>query len=275
MSTNVGNTTFTPNTSFNVNLGINGRNIVGLIIANKSGYEFTVTPENCDAKILYPGFVDFFATRYAWSGVVFFAPTGQTLPNVQNYPARLISFETVYKGEDFNPSAYPMSLAAIQAVSPTASGKALFSASIGFGSAVTTLQKLNIFNPANSGVVMTFHSARFFTSDATKGNLGFLTFKSGADLNLVGGTVAIVNHDSSATAKVSVAHATFEDATTAYGGTDIEGLDTQANVTMEFLQFPDTYTLRPGGNIRITMAQPTASGAAVRETFKWGEDQYV
>lgn len=273
MSTNVGNTTFTPNTPFNVNLGINGRNIVGLIIANKSGYEFVVTPENCDAKTLYPGTTDFFSTTYAWSGVVFFVPSAQTLPNVQNYPARQITFETVYKSEGFNPSRYPMSIAAIQAVSPTASGKALFSASVGFGSASTTLQKLNIFNPANSGVTLTFHSARVLTSDATKGNLGFLTFKSGADLNLVGGSVSIVNHDTSATAKVSVAHATFEDATTAYGGTDIEGLNTQANVTMEFLQFPDTYTLRPGGNLRITMQQPTASTAAVRETFKWGEDQ--
>lgn len=273
MSTNVGNTTFTPNTSFNVNLNVNGRNIVGLIIANKSGYEFSTTPENCDTKILYPGTTDFFATTYAWSGVVFFVPTGQTLPNVQNYPARQISFETVYKNEGFNPSRYPMSLAAIQAVSPTASGKPLYSASIGFSSAATIFQKLNVFNPSTSGVTLTFHSARVLTSDATKGNLGFLTFKSGADLNLVGGTVAIVNHDTSSTAKVSVAHATFEDAVTAYGGTDIEGLNTQANVTSEFLAFPDTYTLRPGGNLRITMQQPTASAAAVRETFKWGEDQ--
>lgn len=271
MSSIVGNTTFTPNTPFNVTLS-NGANIVGLIIANKSGYEFWVTPENCDTKTLYPGTADFFATTRAWSGVVFFAPTGQTLPNVQNYPARQISFEAVYRSDAFDPSRYPMSIAAIQAVSPTASGKPLFTAQFGVGSSAGNVQTLNIFNPPNSGVTAEFHAAKVFTNSPGVPQ-AILAYITGADLNLAT-AVTPHSHTASATPPTSVMHCTALDGA-GQGGTSIETARTTgstSNETTDLLQFPDKTTLFPGNNL-LLVCSDTSAAHTVQLSIKWSEDQ--
>jgi len=133
------------------------------------------------------------------------------------------------------------------------------------------VQTLNVFNPANSGVIYTFHSARFFTNDNTGLAAGNLLLISGADLNL-GTAIPAVSHDGSANPRVSTAHVTAEDTGAAHGGTLIEALDLQTSFTQDFLSFPDSYTLSPGNNLRIACVSGGGTiGHVVRETLKWSE----
>src|SRR5260370_21090096 len=169
--------------------------IQGLIIGNESGYEVSVTLEGSGiSKTLYPGTADFFPYHRGFSGVVTWN-TVTSLANVRNYPGKSITFDAVGITDNFDSTSYPMSIAAVQAVSPTASGKPIFTAQIGFASTATTQQGLNIFNPATSGVVATFHSARGFTTDASSNIL--LVTTSGADKNLAHAVSADSNNDQS------------------------------------------------------------------------------
>lgn len=149
-------------------------------------------------------------------------------------------------------------------------GNPIFSATIGFGRTTSIHQTLNIFNPSTSGKTLTFYSARIFTSSSNEGNLGYLTYLSGADLAL-GTAVPAVGHALSSSLPTSVANCTAEDAITAHGGTDVEGLDTMDGETIDFLDFPDIVTLAPGGNLRIVMVDAINAGHAVRLTMKWSE----
>lgn len=157
-----------------------------------------------------------------------------------------------------------------QAVTATASGAPIFSATVGFGSTAGTEQHLNIFNPPNSGVTYTFHSARFFTNDTTTPACNLLLI-SGADLNLPL-AVPAVSHNGMGTPPTSTAHCTAQDGNSGYGGTIIEVVDAETGVTLDFLAFPDNYQLQPGNNLRITLTSGT-SGHTVRLTMKWSESQ--
>src|SRR6266566_3943913 len=150
-------------------------------------------------------------------------------------------------GEISVPQSQPLSY---QAVTTTATGKPLFSATFGSITTGSTVQALNVFNPANSGVSYTFHSARLYTNDNTGLAQGNLILLSGADLNL-GTAVSAVSHDGNANPRVSTAHVTAEDIGSAHGGTVIETIDAQTAVINDFLAFPDNYTLAPGNNLRI------------------------
>ncbi len=167
------------------------------------------------------------------------------------------------------PQSQPLSY---QAVTTTATGKPLFSATFGSIATGSTVQALNVFNPANSGVSYTFHSARLYTNDNTGLAQGNLILLSGADLNL-GTAVSAVSHDGNANPRVSTAHVTAEDIGSAHGGTVIETIDAQTAVINDFLAFPDNYTLAPGNNLRITCVSGNGTtGHVVRLTIKWSED---
>ncbi len=174
------------------------------------------------------------------------------------------------QGEKSKPQAQPLQQ---QAVTATASGKPLFSATFGVGSSVSSVQALNVFNPLGSGINYTFHSARFFTNEADGAATGNIIYLAGADLNL-GTAVSAVSHDGSTNPRVSTAHVTAEDTGTAHGGTLIETQQEQVSTTQDLLAFPDSYTLTPGGQFRITCVAGGGSptGHIVRLTLKWEED---
>lgn len=190
---------------------------------------------------------------------------------VSHSTSNMITINGYQHGEIAQPQAQPLSQ---PAVTSTASGKPLFSATYGVGSTLSASQTLNIFNPPNSGVTYTFHSVRIFTSDATKGNNAQLGLQSGGDINLA---VAIpaVSHSGSATPPVSTAHVTAVDSISfVEPSTVIEIFDTTTGVTGDFLTFPDIVTLQPGNNLALSFDQGGGGsiGYVVRLTLKWSED---
>lgn len=191
------------------------------------------------------------------------------LSNTSQAITNTVAVDTFVRGELSAPKAQPLTQ---QAVNVTASGKPLFTATVGFGSTVNIGQQLNIFNPPGSGVIATFHSAKAFSNSSSvpTSNLLFLV---GADNNLAN-PVAAVAHDASAKPPVSVMHCTSNDTNVSVGGTIIEVIDMQQNVTQDMLVFPDNYTLEPGANLTIQMSD-AAGGHVVRLTLKWSEAQLV
>lgn len=173
--------------------------------------------------------------------------------------------EGYYKGEITNPvnTAIPQ-----QAVNATATGQPIFSTSTGYTSTAGTQQNLNLFNPANSGVVMELHSVRVFTNDSTSPP-ATLSVISGADLNLAGGAPAIDSHSATGNPPVSAGHATALDGTHSVG-TTIETLYIQQSITVDFLVFPDVVKLYPGNNLLLNLNSGT-TGHTVRLTYKWTE----
>src|SRR6266567_3690372 len=177
MTQPLGEKTITPNVSGSFSGPSTG--IKGLLIGNESPYTVDVKLDGQGTgKTLYPETVDFFAAGPQFNGVVIFK-TRALLLNPTSYTASFLSFEAVGRHESLDLGAYPMALTR-QAVSSTASGKPLYTATVGFGNTASLKQILNIFNPANSGVTYTFHSARCFTNDATIPTVN-LAFVPGAD----------------------------------------------------------------------------------------------
>lgn len=195
-----------------------------------------------------------------------------TLSTTGTPPASLVKVYTYSPGENI-PDTFPIPIQHQVIINggPVTTAGNVFSCSVGWGSTTDNRQKLNVFNPPNSGVDMIFHSARVFdTNAATNPPTANLCVISGADLNLAN-PVTIYSHTGSANPPVSVGHATTEDTGIApIPGNIIEVLDIQANVTMDFLTFPDTVTLAPGNNLLIDLAQ-LPSGYTVRLTMKWSE----
>lgn len=268
MSYSLGSATITPGVkgSFtSINSGIQG-----IIVGNLSGYSLSVQLEGgATAKTLYPGTADFFQYFYGFSGVIFWVTTSTV--NIQNIPGSTINFDAVGKTENFNSSVYPMSIAVVQSVNPTATGNPLFTTFFGLGSTAGNNQSLNLFNPANSGVIATIHSAKGFTNSPGVPTLN-LIYLSGADLNFSGSANA-KSQQGSATPPVSVMHVTTDDSNNSFGGTALEvgrqpGSTTQG--TIDLKTFPDTATLFPGGNMRLSLAD-TTNGHTIGITLKWSE----
>lgn len=160
-----------------------------------------------------------------------------------------------------------------QAVTTTASGKPIFSATVQFAPTATAQQCLNIFNPANSGVTATFHAARMITnSNSAVPPVAIVAYKSGADLNLAG-SVAANSHSGTPNPPISVMHCTSEDAVHFIGGVPPETLQVPQNAYQDGLLFPDNTTLTPGGQIFLQLTD--ASGKYVTLTLKWTEDTIV
>lgn len=206
----------------------------------------------------------------AFQGMITITPS-VNITSGSHAQSNSLVIEGYYRGEITNPvdSAIPQ-----QAVTSTASGKPLFSATVGFGSTATLSQVLNVFNPSTSGVIYTFHAVRAFTSSATTATRAFLQYTSGADNNLTT-AVVVASHSGTGSPPVSTAHVTAWDSTTLLTGVDIEDFNTQANVTADFLAFPDTYILYPGGNLWLAMLDTTSAGHVVRLTMKWVESTTI
>lgn len=191
------------------------------------------------------------------------------ITTVSHGQSNTLILEGYYKGEIDSPvsQAIPQ-----QSVTTTASGKPLFTASVGFGSTVGLAQYLNIFNPPNSGVNMTFHSARAFTNDSTFPTTD-LYIIPGGDKNLAT-AVPAVSHDAKTSPPVSFAHATALDQTIDETGGNtglIETMDMQAGVTQDMLAFPDQVILYPGNNLLFALFSG-GTAKIVRMTMKWSED---
>lgn len=268
MSYSLGSATITPGvkgTFTTVNSGIQG-----IIIGNLSGYSLSVQLEGgATAKTLYPGTADFFSWFIGFSGVIFWTTTSTV--NVQNIPGASITFDAVGKIENFNASAYPMSIAVVQSVNPTATGNPIFSTSFGVGSSAGNNQSVNIFNPANSGVNCVFYLAQGFTNSAGVPTAN-LIYLSGADLNFSGPATA-KSHTGTANPPVSVCHVTTDDSNNAFGGVAIRVVrltGSSAMATSELLPFPSVFTLTPGGNLRLSVAD-TTSGHVVEVNLDWTE----
>ncbi len=200
-----------------------------------------------------------------FQGTLTITPT-INISTVSHAQSNSLIIEGYYKGEVDSPvdQAIPQ-----QAVTATASGKPIFSASINFSSTATILQHLNVFNPPNSGVNFTFHAARAITTDASGASEMALVFLSGGDLNLPI-PVAARSHDQGPNPPVSFAHCTAEDSAAGHGGNAFELIPLQQFVVSELISFPDTYILEPGNNLRIQLASNV--GKNVSLILKWSED---
>lgn len=162
-----------------------------------------------------------------------------------------------------------------QAVTTTATGKPVYSATFGWGPSAQVRQYLNLFNPTNSGIIFHIHSARTATADVSHPRAVML-YSSGADLNLAN-AVSIQSHAGTGTPPISVGHATaVEQAPGIAGLTEIESLDfdNPPTVPKDFVTFPDVYDLYPGGNLTLLMLSGV-TGNNVRMTLKWTEDTIV
>lgn len=201
-----------------------------------------------------------------WQGQLTVTPT-VNISTASHAQSNLLTIEGFYKGEIDSPISQQIPQ---QAVTATASGKPLFSATFGIGASVGNRQAINVFNPPNSGVTFTFHSAEAFSNraDWPTANLMYLI---GGDLNL---PVAVnaVSHNGTANPPVSFAHCTAMDQNSGNSTTSIiEVQQLEQNTVTDLLNFPDNYTLSPGGNLRIEIIASVANNLS-RVTLKWSED---
>ena len=193
----------------------------------------------------------------------------QDITSVGHGVSGTVSINMYNHGEISRPQAQPL---AQPAVTTTATGKPVFSATVGFGSTVTIQQNLNIFNPANSGVIGTFHAGRVYTNDST-GPTANMAIISGADQNLPN-AVSAISHAGIGSPPVSVMHCTSSDAALGTPGSVPETMNMQQGVTQDFIAFPDVVLLYPGNNLFIDLSSGT-TGHVARLTGKWTEDTIV
>jgi len=211
----------------------------------------------------------------AWTAMLYCIQTSNVNINWQqqsqlkiiNTPISQVVVEA-YENSEAIPGTFPAPIVRQTAPALVGNTENVFSATIGFGSTVGLNQWLNIFNPPNSNTEMHFHSARVFVSDPTVGNAAYLLSNSGDDLNLPIG-IGITSHVGSNNAPQSVGNATAQDNTAVVGGFPIEGLNTVANQTEDFLVFPDSVTLEPGNNLSMVFlagggrpGSPSSGGAS-------------
>jgi hypothetical protein len=245
--------------------------IKGLVISNESPFNVQISLQGtAKGGTLLPETAAFFPIDRGFNGNVTYTPTS-VITNPASYTAATLSFEVVGLNEPFDPSSYPIALTR-PAVSSTATGKPLFTASFGVGSSANVSQFMSVYNPPNSGVSFTFHSFQAFTSDTTL-PISYLVLVNGGDPNLTT-PVPAVSHFGDVPSPVSFAHCTAQDASAAGFFTSIATLEPKnlpANVWTEFMTFPDNNTLHPG-NALVLEVVSGVSGKTVRMTAKWSED---
>ena len=242
--------------------------VKGFIIGNESGLSCTVEMQGLfNPKNLYPGTVDFFPCEPNFSGNILINNVTM-LSNVSSWPSSFLTVDMVTLQDKVDTSLFPMALPTRQTTTPTTSGNPIFSATVGYGATATDAQSLNIYNPANSGVLYEFHSARVFTNDSTIPTCN-LAFTSGPDNNYLN-PVSTVCHFCSVLPPISTAHATSVDSTGVTLGTILEVVDVQQDTTIDFLLFPDKIVVLPGNNVTLTIVS-SSTAHIVRLTAKWTE----
>lgn len=244
----------------------------GLIIGNESPYTLNVTVGLGLSKTLYPETVDFFSVGSGFNGNITFIPSG-VLTNPSSYTATTITFDAVGINEPIDISVYPISLTR-PAINPTATGQPVYTAWAGTNSSAGAVQTLNVFNPANSGVIGIFHSANMFTN-----SIGIpqtiLAYSIGADLNLANSTTAIP-HIITPGSRISSMHVTWDDVAVGHGGTIMENARVGGNGTthgvdtLDLIKFPDVVYLYPGANL-LAVVSDTTTGNVTALSLKWTE----
>jgi hypothetical protein len=244
----------------------------GLIIGNESPYTLNVTVGLGLSKTLYPETVDFFSVGSGFNGNITFIPSG-VLTNPSSYTATTITFDAVGINEPIDISVYPISLTR-PAINPTATGQPVYTAWAGTSSSAGVVQTLNVFNPANSGVIGIFHSANLFTNSIGIPQ-SILAYIIGADLNLANSTTAIPHIITPGT-RISSMHVTWDDVAVGHGGTIMENARVGGNGTthgvdtLDLIKFPDVVYLYPGANL-LAVISDTASGNVTALSLKWTE----
>jgi hypothetical protein len=234
-------------------------------IENNSTYQLNITPTGM-ASFIFPEFyVKDIYLPSSYRGSLIIQPIGN-VSSVGHSVSNLLTLDAYQPGEIGTPTSQAL---AQPAVTTTATGKPIFSATFGWGPTVTNNQGINIFNPPASGVVATFHSARVYTNDATGPSCN-LIFLTGADQNW-NTPVNAISHTGIANAPISVMHCTSQDGGIGLAGSLIEVINVGAMVETDMLAFPDDVLLYPGGNMYIEIASGSG-GHVVRETLKWTED---
>jgi len=248
-------------------------NIEYFTIQNNSPYQLNIEPGGSE-MINFPEFLRQDIKVSQASGTFNGQMTIQPVVNITGTTrgtSNTLWIFTYTKGE--LPQAQVIQLSP-PAIIATATGKPIFSATVGFGATTTIGQNLNVFNPPNSGVVMEFHSAKFYTNDSTGPTGNVYTLLTGGDLNF-STPVSAVSHDAIEPLPVSVAHCTAVDSSSFISfTTNPETINLQQMVTQDALSFPDHIKLYPGGNLFIQVVSGTTNHV-VRLTLKWTEDVYT
>ncbi len=241
------------------------KNFAYLRFANNSAYQLTVNLAGITTSI--PEFyVQDIAVPSGFQGTIIVTPT-INITTVSHAQSNSLTVEGYYANELSSPLSQALPQ---QSVTATASGKPLYTATFGVNSSAGVVQTLNVFNPPNSGVDFTFHSAKAFSSSATGNVSARIKYLIGGDLNLPT-AVAAVAHSGDATPPVSFAHVTADDSPNSYGNTLVEQFSLQASFTVDLLDFPDNLTLAPGGNLHLDVIDSNIA-KLTRVTLKWSED---
>lgn len=238
-------------------------------IINNSPYNLMVNL-NGQGTINFPEFYleDIYLTN-SYLGSITIVPS-TNISSSRQAVSNTITINVYNKNEISSPQSQPL---AQPAVNPTASGNPIFTAGFGVGSSAGNNQSVNVFNPANSGVVGVFHNAKAFTNSVGVPTVN-LIYLAGADLNF-GTAVPIVSHTGipAPNTPVSIMHATWDDSNSAFGGSavDVSRLPGKTtNGTVDVLTFPDVFYLYPGGNVRLSVAD-TTTGNVIENLLKWTE----
>src|SRR5712691_3555920 len=125
-----------------------------LVIYNDSVFGLQLTFPDTSVDILPPGWGKDFIVKSVPMGKVTWTIINQV--QATNYPLIEV-YGTLYEPDEHRPSIDTSMQRGI-AVTPTASGDPIFSATFGSVATASTVQALNVFNPANSGVNYYFHS---------------------------------------------------------------------------------------------------------------------
>jgi hypothetical protein len=235
-------------------------------IVNNSSYMLNINFSGMGNILMPEMFLEDIYMPSSYRGSFIITPV-INLTTVSHSVSNLVTINAYQHGEIAQPQAQPLPQ---PAVTTTASGKPLYTATFGVNSSVGIVQTLNVFNPPNSGVNFTFHSAKAFTASATGNTSARIKYLIGGDLNLPT-SVPAVSHSGNAVPPVSFAHVTADDSNNSYGNTQVEQYDLAASVTADLLDFPDNLTIAPGGNLHLDVIDSN-SAKLVRVTLKWSED---
>lgn len=246
--------------------------IQGVIITNDSPFNVAINLQGTTAGgTLLPFTVDFFPVRRGFNGNITYSPT-QVITNPSSYTATQLTFDAVGLNESFNPGAYPIALPRA-AVTTTASGKPIFTATFTATGAISGGQHLEVFNPIGSGVNCILHSARAFTTDTDTPTANLIYTHTDHNFTTA---VSIVCHSGFTNPPVSVCHATGQDLAGTFfvAAQTVETLNMPGSTLQDMPVFPDNTTFGPGEGLIFELSG-NAHTKTIRLTLKWTEDIYI